>query len=208
MAKQSSGGRRSRRKDAMRERAAQQKRRQNLKLWGGIATVVLVVIGIVALNVWSNRPVGEEISLRSQGNTHIPDDALKVIDYNSTPPTSGPHYGSIAPWGVYDEPIPYERILHNLEDGGVAIYYQCANGCPELVEQLEAVVTPYINGGEHVVLMPNDPDFVSAAGQNLHEDMGNRVALAAWQRLDKFDEFDAERVRGFIERYEGIDHHQ
>ena len=208
MAKKSSGGRKPRRKDAMRERAALQKHRQNLKLWGGIAAIVLVVIGIVALNVWSNRPVGEEVSLRSQGNTHIPDDALKVIDYNSTPPTSGPHYGSFAPWGVHNEPIPYERILHNLEDGGVAIYYQCADGCPELVEQLEAVATPYIIGGEHVVLVPNDPNFVTAAGQILHEDMGNRVALAAWQRLDKFDEFEAERVRGFIERYEGIDHHQ
>jgi hypothetical protein len=169
--------------------------------------VVLVVIGIVGLNVWSKRPVGDEVSFRNQGNTHIADDALKVIDYNSTPPTSGPHYGSIARWGIHDEPLPYERVLHNLEDGGVAIYYQCEDGCPDLVKQLETVVDPYVRRGEHVVLVPNDPTYVAASGETLHEDMSNRVALAAWQRLDKFDEFDAERVTAFIDQYEGIDHH-
>ena len=131
----------------------------------------------------------------------------KVIDYNSMPPTSGPHSGLIAHWGIHDDPLPYERVLHNLEDGGVAIYYQCEDSCPDLVEQLETVVTPYINGGKHVVLVPNDPSFETASGETLHKDMESRVALVAWQRLDKFDEFDAERVQAFIEQYEGIDHH-
>jgi len=85
------------------------------------------------LNAWSNRPVGDEVSLCSQGKTHIHDDALRVIDYNSTPPTSGTHNGSIARWRIYDDPLPYERVLHNLEDGGVAIYYQREDGCPEIL---------------------------------------------------------------------------
>ncbi len=208
MAKKTSDKRRSGSKHAMRERAAQQKRRQNLKLWGGVAAISLLFVGILFLNFWSNRTVGDEVSYRSQGNTHIPDNTLKTIDYNSAPPTSGPHYGAIAPWGIYDEPLPYERVLHNLEDGGVAIYYQCEDGCPELVTQLEEVLTPFIRRGDHVVLVPNDPTYVAPTGDTLHEDMGSRIAMAAWQRLDKFDEFDADRVRAFIDRYEGIDHHQ
>ncbi len=77
MAKKATDGRKPKRKNAMREQAARQRRRQNLMLWGGIAAVVLVIIGLFALNAWSNRPVGEEVSLRSQGNTHIADDALE-----------------------------------------------------------------------------------------------------------------------------------
>ncbi len=90
----------------------------------------------------------------------------------------------------------------------MAIYYQCEDGCPELVEQLETVIEPYLDGGENVILLPNDPSYRTDTGETLHEDMGNRIALVAWQRLDKFDEFDVDRVRAFVEQYEGIDHHQ
>ena len=57
-------------------------------------------------------------------------------------------------------------------------------------------------------MVPNAPDQLGSDGQPLHQDMGSQIALAAWQRLDKFDELDPDRVRAFIERYEGIDHHQ
>ena len=43
--------------------------------------------------------------------------------WNSMPPTSGPHYGSPAVWGFYDEPIPLVQTRHNLEHGGVVIHY-------------------------------------------------------------------------------------
>jgi hypothetical protein len=56
-------------------------------------------------------------------------------------------------------------------------------------------------------MMPNDPAWGSENGTSFHKDMESRIALTAWQRLDKFDEFDADRIRAFIERYEGIDHH-
>jgi hypothetical protein len=75
------------------------------------------------------------------------------------------------------------------------------------VDELRSVVAPYINSGRHVVMMPNDPAWGSESGTRFHKDMESRIALTAWQRLDKFDEFDADRIRAFIERYEGIDHH-
>ena len=56
-------------------------------------------------------------------------------------------------------------------------------------------------------MMPNDPTWTAFGSQASHKDMGSRIALTAWQRLDKFDDFDAQRIRAFIERYEGIDNH-
>ncbi|MEZ4557135.1 MAG: DUF3105 domain-containing protein [Caldilineaceae bacterium] len=154
---QQTGSKKSSRKNALRARAAQQRRRQNLILYGSIAAVVGAIALIFLVNYWSNRPVGDERVFTSQGNLHIPDGTAAQIKYNSLPPSSGPHYERIAGWGVYAEPLPYERLIHNLEDAGVVVYYQCETACPELVEQLKDVVQPFIDRGRHVVLAPNQP---------------------------------------------------
>ena len=80
---------------------------------------------------------------------------------------------------------------------GVIVYYQCEDGCPDLREQLAEVVQPFISAGRHVLMMPNDPTWTAFGSQAAHKDMESRIALTAWQRLDKFDEFDAQRVRAF-----------
>lgn len=43
--------------------------------------------------------------------------------WNSSPPTSGPHFGQTAVWGAYDEEVPLVQSTHNLEHGGVIIHY-------------------------------------------------------------------------------------
>jgi len=45
------------------------------------------------------------------------------VKYNSFPPSSGPHYQSPAPWGIYEEPIKQPILVHNLEHGGIIIQY-------------------------------------------------------------------------------------
>jgi hypothetical protein len=124
------------------------------------------------------------------GNQHIGPEAVGTVTYNSTPPTSGPHLGQVAQWGVHSEPIPNELQVHNLEDGGVMVQYDCED-CDELVNQLAGVVRRY---HEAVILAP-------------YPDMPNRIALTAWGRIDAFDEFDEERIVSFIEAYAGLDHH-
>ena len=34
-----------------------------------------------------------------------PQDTDAKVDYNSFPPSSGPHYQSPAPWGIYEDPV-------------------------------------------------------------------------------------------------------
>lgn len=120
------------------------------------------------------------------GETHEP--------YNTNPPTSGPHYPFLARWGIHNTTIPRELQVHNLEDGGVIVQYNCRNlkkeECDELVENLTRVVGGY----NRVILAP-------------YPDMDSVIALTAWTRIDKFDKFDEYRIRRFIEAYMGIDHH-
>lgn len=177
----------SKREQARQARARQQRNRRILYT----ALVVVIVGGLAALVLWvALRPQpGERV--RSQGNDHITEAQMGLFTYNTTPPTSGPHLGSLAEWGVHDQPIPNELQVHNLEDGGVLVQYDCLEGCPDLVGQLAGVVGRYAEG---VILAP-------------YPGMGTRIALTAWQRIDRLDAFDEARIEEFVAAYRGIDHH-
>lgn len=149
---------------------------------------------------------GEE-TLLDLGNLHIAQGERSPIDYNSTPPTSGPHYGNLVAWQVYEEPIRYEQVVHNLEDAGVLIYYQCEDDCPELVAEISEFAQPLMDDGRHIVVLPNVPSWTVGDDSTLHQDMGASIALVAWQKVLKMDEFDSEKAAAFIDAYEGIDHH-
>ncbi len=150
--------------------------------------------------------LGEQ-TFAMQGNLHIAHGQFSPTPYNSTPPTSGPHYPDIVAWQLYEQPFPYEQLVHNLEDGGVIIYYQCAEPCPEIVEQLRTLVQPYQEAGRHVVVAPNDPTWTLIGDVKPHADMGAPIALVAWRKLLKLDAVDVEKITQFIEAFEGIDHH-
>lgn len=178
-----------------RQQATSTQRRNRLLLLGGVALAALVVVGLLGYaafaEITKERP-GQVIS--DLGNAHIGDVDTPHAPYNSVPPTSGPHMGIIARRGVHSTQIPNEIQTHNLEDAFVIVHYDCPQGCPELVEQLTGIVQPYLDRNKRVILEP-------------YSGMSHRIALTAWTRLDGFDEFDAERVRKFVDAYEGIDHH-
>lgn len=201
------GTRRSSRQE-LNDLAAKRRRNGNLMVFGIGGILVLVAALVVYLNIQGSQPVGGEETVATMGNTHIAQGSLSPVRYNTTPPTSGPHYPGLAPWGTNRQSQRYEQVIHNLEDGGVIVYYQCPEGCPELIDQLSEVVKPYADGGRKVMLVPNDPTWTENGNQPLHEDMGTAIALTSWQRIDKFDDFDADRIRAFIDRYEGIDQHR
>lgn len=117
-------------------------------------------------------------------------------DYNSNPPTSGPHTNVAAGPGVYEEPVPKETAVHNMEHGHVVVWYNC-NGAPQplneaacgtLRQDLAAIVDEANENGKRVLMTP-------------YAAMDKRIALTAWQFLDAFDEFDAQRVRTFIDTF-------
>ena len=131
--------------------------------------------------------------------------------YNSNPPTSGPH-GPAVDWGVHEEPVAKEAPVHNMEHGGVVIWYECsfvptrigvpragqATGrsvagpaCKELREKLASVVESALADGKLVLMVP-------------YQEMGHPIAMTAWRTLDTLDEFDAARIQAFIDHYERL----
>lgn len=159
--------------------------------WIGAGAVLLVVAG-VGYFAWRAKAELPGAAVPDQGNLHIQTATQPHLQYNSDPPTSGPHLPYLAPWGIHTLPIAKELQVHNLEDGGVLVQYNCPQDCPDLVEKLKAIVKRY---DKLVILAP-------------YPEMKSRIALTAWGRIDTFDGFDEARIERFIKAYRGIDHHK
>ena len=170
--------------------AARQQQWRRRAIGGGVALVVVAaVVGYFAYRAMAGAP---GVAMPDLGNRHIQTPEEPHVPYNSVPPTSGPHLPYLAPWGIHTQPIVNELQVHNLEDGGVVIQYDCPSGCPDLVAKLTALVDHY---PDRVVLAP-------------YPGMKTRIALTAWTRMDAFDQFDGSRIERFINAYRGIDHHK
>jgi len=170
-------------------RSAPPARRRSPWLWVVAAALAAAVAGAWTYGTMTNRPPGTIFP--DQGNLHVQTLKEPNAPYNSDPPTSGPHLPYIAPWGIHTEPIPRQLQVHNLEDGGVMVQYNCPEPCPDLVAKLAAIVSGY---DQQVILAP-------------YPGMKTRIALTAWTRMDAFNDFDEPRIRRFISAYRGIDHH-
>lgn len=160
-----------------------------MKAFIGIFVVVLAVVGLgYFLFQSSNKPMdpsqqpGEAFA--DQGATHITEGTTDHEPYNSNPPTSGSHWPSAAPWGVYDNPEKDERYVHNLEHGGVWISYKPSTVDANTITQLKDFAKRY----RKVIVTPREAN-------------DSNIALAAWMHLQKLDSYDETTIIKFIEAY-------
>lgn len=84
-------------------------------------------------------------------------------EWNSFPPSSGPHFGQWAVWGLYDEPVSLTQATHNLEHGGVVMWYG-SDVPPSTVAQLRSF---YLEDPVGVLVSPLPR-------------LGDKLALTAW----------------------------
>jgi hypothetical protein len=69
---------------------------------------------------------------------HVP--VGSSIQWNSNPPSSGPHFPFWAAYQAYTTPVPRGYYVHNEEHGGVVLLYQCGDAsCPDVAAALQAV---------------------------------------------------------------------
>lgn len=130
-------------------------------------------------------PVQKQAALHiDQGELHIP--------YNTTPPTSGPHYRMPAAWGIYEQRQEDEIIVHNLEHGGIAINYNI--GAPNIVR----AITEFVQG---------QPDYPACIIMQPYPDLPKlSISLTAWgwiQEIDvsDFSNADLDAMQRFIDSH-------
>jgi hypothetical protein len=85
------------------------------------------------------------------------------VDYNSFPPSSGPHYAQPAPWGIYPDSVKQTILVHNLEHGGVVIQY----GKGVSKSDVAKIQSLYQDDPYGLVVAPYDK-------------LGNKIGATAW----------------------------
>jgi hypothetical protein len=167
------------------ERQRKQKLRTNL-IWGGIGVVILAIVGLV---VWQGvRPAAGKSIPIMVSDPHIPVDS-DPGEYNSDPPTSGPHYAEEARAGFFDDnnyQFPAGYLVHNLEHGYVIFWYNCdlldESGCTNLKEQIKTTMDDL--GGMKLIAYP-------------WSSLDVPLVMTSWGRLQRFEVFDFEQAKTF-----------
>jgi len=170
------------------ERAAAARRRR-LRIIAWVAATVLVAGAAIGFAVQRSgadaralRALGVQ-TFADQGREHL-QPGQDYTNYNSTPPTSGPHDPSPAPCGISSQPIPNTVQVHDLEHGVVMVQYRPGLH-PSQVSALQTVGRSY---SSHVIVAPYP---------NLH----TPVAATTWTKLMRLDRADVGKLRRFIDRF-------
>lgn len=175
-----------RRMKAANRAASGKKQKLSSVLW--LAFFVIILGGLFAYVLWDiMRPlagISQEIMAE---RTHVQDGEHPA--YLSEIPTSGQHYANPEEWGVYDKPLTKERLVHNLEHGGIVMYYNCKqlekNRCENLTQSLKDLAGRLAQKDHKVILVPND-------------EIDDTIMLTAWGWYDTMHVVDEDKIWKFF----------
>ena len=123
------------------------------------------------------------------------------VKWNSSPPANGPHYQETAVWGFYDDAVNPRQVVHNLEHGGVAIWWG-----PQVPDATVEQLRDFYN---------ESPDGMIGTP---YPALGDQIALTAWtadperylqngyfgqRHIAKCDRFDEEAFAAFRDTFRG-----
>ena len=196
--------RRRRRRSSQRGRAAEMvitQPRRKTNYWyvaasGIIAFLVIAGFVVGGISFQGNDSVGNsdeyvegvgEPQEIMPTRIHVSED--ENVAYSTSPPTSGDHWDWWARCGFYDDGLPDERIVHNLEHGNIVVSYNLPAG-----EELDKLKE-----------FNNNFELAPAWGVFRYYDKINEgdVALSAWGVLDTMQGVDEDRIEEFFQTYAG-----
>lgn len=169
-----------------------------LAIGGVLVAGVLLVVLVLIMGAAPNPNLGTQQP--DNGGGHVGDGASCRADpagcsqpanpYSSLPATSGPHWSTPAAWGSYSTPQNESQLIHNLEHGGIVIWYVATAlddaQIAELTSYVDGQVASGISGRFKFIVSPwSGPDF------------GGVVAVTAWRHLLILDAFDMSAIRAF-----------
>jgi hypothetical protein len=166
-------------------------------LIGGILVLGVAILAVVLLfgGGGPTDPGGIGVRQPDAGGNHIPE-GQQGTGYTSVPATSGQHWNtatSPGPWGVYATAQRQERMLHNLEHGGIVIWYQPAQIAPADLTALTQFVKQQITTERFKMIL------VPWSGA----DFGHPIAVTAWNWLLYLDTADLDKIGTFTDAHYG-----
>ena len=173
---------------------------------GGVLLVGLIVIGLVMLFSSGPNP-NAGVQHPDDGNQHVavgttcrlPEAPCGADPYSSTPATSGPHWdpSGVANWGVYTTPQNESQLVHNLEHGGIVIWYDPeavdADALAELERYVNSQVASGLSGRFKFILTPWGGDDPLPAA----------IVVTAWRWSLELEEADTGAIDAFAREHYG-----
>lgn len=243
------------RRELAREQKREEREKEEFKSKFKKFVIWSLVLGIAVGGGWwlwrgLARPLPGQ-AIADLGREHVPDGTK--VEYNSNPPTSGPHYPEWTRAGAYDKPVSDGHLLHSLEHGYVVISYNCLKlnsklqtQNAELLSSAQSLVPIAFAHEEEIISSSAEVFDPEASDRRATEDkegtvsgkieesqwesqeckdlvakltavfekkgkrkliviprpaLEARIALTAWGRIDKFDQFDEQRIIRFIDSF-------
>lgn len=193
------------RREAEERRKAEQRkqaRRRSLLTIGSAVLVGAIVVGAIVAQRRSGEGPGAPDNVgvaaaeancadveefEEQEADHI-DTGAAHEPYNSSPPTSGPHYATPAGTEFFAEQIPPEQLVHNLEHGQIVIWY-APDAPAEVQSQVEDLVVQETNA--------------TAAAPYPDIEAPYQLVLSAWGASQACEKVSQEVVDDFRREYQG-----
>lgn len=190
--KQQRDARRAEKVAALKKKQAAEKRNRILAIVLGSVAVAAVVGLVVTLVVTGGSTREQQAAGDGDGSdiegvevfTDLTANHVEgTVDYEQTPPVGGDHAAAWLNCGIYDQPIPSENAVHDLEHGAVWVTYNPDEVSGADLEALrDAVPDTYIT-------MSPWPDLEAP------------VVASAWGAQVALDGVDDERLQEFIDAY-------
>ncbi len=168
-----------------------------LLIVGGVLVVGVIVLIVALVGLSGPSPdAGTKQADKGGGHVAVGTD-VRGSDpsaYSSIPATSGQHWDTPANWGVYPTAQAESQLVHNLEHGGIVIWYQPDEIDDAALQQLSDWVTGQVRGARFkVILSP-------WAGQ----DFGHPIAVTAWTYLLYQETLNLDQVGAFMDAHYGL----
>ena len=169
--------------------AATARQRRLLYLIAGAGILALaVVLGVVFL---TGGGKDERATLVSAGCTlevkpaltgeHSLQITATSDNWNTDPPTSGPHNELPAVYGFYEDPVPLAQTIHNLEHGAIVIHYG-----PDVPDADVQALRTFYNDDPNGLLVAPLPK------------LGTKIALTAWTTQQAATGSAEDKGQGFL----------
>ena len=174
---------------------------------GGVLFLGVVLIVLVLLLGQGTSP-NAGVRQTNDGQAHISTNGscradpascqLSAMPYSSLPGTSGPHWGSPANWGAYSTPQEESQLIHNLEHGGIVVWYDPERvdeaGVSAMTQLVERENAQGVGGQFKWILTPwggTDP-------------LPSAVVATSWNWLLELEEADVAALEAFADEHYGI----
>lgn len=177
-------GARISKKEERRLKLERERRMKMVRLWGPIAVVVIVLVGLLLFRFLEPDVAGiTQIEPSAPGGQH--DNAFRY-EITDLPPTGGTHATSWWNCGIYDAEVPLENAVHSMEHGAVWITYD-----PEKVTADDITLLKNSVRGKGDIILSQYPNQASP------------IVLTTWDIQLQLDSATDARVEEFINKYRG-----